>query len=152
MGTHLAQHGSFTIRRELDAPVALVFQAFADKTHKARWFKAPPDCKDEIREQDFRVGGTDRYKANCASGMVTEFTARYFDIVPGARIVYAYEMRLDGRKISVSLATLTFEASGKGTKLTVTEQGAFLDGYEDAGSREHGIGTQMDVLAETLNG
>jgi uncharacterized protein YndB with AHSA1/START domain len=152
MGTHLAQHGSFTIRRELDAPVALVFQAFADKTHKARWFKGPPDCKDEIREQDFRVGGADRFKANWASGMVTEFTARYFDIVPNARIVYVYEMMLDGRKISVSLATITFEASSKGTTLTVTEQGAFLDGYEDAGSREHGIGAQMDALAETLNG
>ena len=152
MGQHLAQHGSFTISRELDAPVALVFQAFADKTHKARWFKGPPGCEVEIREQDFRVGGTDRLKANWASGLVTEFTARYFDIVPNTRIVYVYEMTLDGRKISVSLATITFEAAGKGTKLTVTEQGAFLDGYDDAGSRERGVGSHIDALAETLSG
>jgi hypothetical protein len=33
-----------------------------------------------------------------------------------------------------------------GTRLRVTEQGAFLDGYDDAGSREHGTGLLLDRL------
>jgi hypothetical protein len=38
-----------------------------------------------------------------------------------------------------------------GTKLIVTEQGAFLDGYDDAGSREHGTGYLLDRLGASLN-
>ena len=45
------------------------------------------------------------------------------------RLVYGYEMRLDDRKISVSLATIELAPADEGTRLKVTEQGAFLDGY-----------------------
>ena len=68
--------------------------------------------------------------------MTTTFDAIYHDVVPRERIVYTYEMRLDERKISVSLATLrsSLKASGR-TKLKICEQGAFLDGYDDAGAK-----------------
>jgi uncharacterized protein YndB with AHSA1/START domain len=66
--------------------------------------------------------------------------------VPDRRIVYAYAMQLDDVKISVSLATIEFVPSGAGTTLVLTEQGAFLDGYDDAGSREHGTGGLLDKL------
>jgi uncharacterized protein YndB with AHSA1/START domain len=149
-------HASFTIEREFDAPVALVFRAFADKDHKARWFKGPPGWKEEIREHNFRVGGSDRLKGEWSGAShpwrVSDFTAEYRDIVENARIVYVYEMTMDGTKISVSLATVEFESAGKGTRLRVTEQGAFLDGYDDAGSREEGVGAHMDLLGETLKG
>ena len=32
----------------------------------------------------------------------------------------------------------------------VTEQGAFLDGYDDAGSREQGTGLLLDALGASL--
>ncbi len=34
----------------------------------------------------------------------------------------------------------------------VTEQGAFLDGYDDAGSREQGTGFLLDRLGASLRG
>jgi uncharacterized protein YndB with AHSA1/START domain len=70
--------------------------------------------------------------------------------VPLRRIVYAYNMHVDEKKISVSLATIELEPTAKGTRMKVTEQGAFLDGYDDAGSREHGTGALMDALAKSL--
>ncbi|HEY1631177.1 MAG TPA: SRPBCC family protein [Rhizomicrobium sp.] len=147
-------HATFTIDRELDAPIELVFQAFADPAHKARWFKGPPEWRQGIREHDFRVGGNDRLKGEWAGGdrpwKVSDFTAEYRDIVENKRIVYVYEMTIDGVKISVSLATVEFQPKGKGTRLRVTEQGAFLDGYDDAGRRREGVSSQLDVLAETL--
>ena len=82
--------------------------------------------------------------------MVTSFDATYFDIKPGERIVYTYEMHQDDRKISVSLATIEVQPEGSGTKLVVTEQGAFLDGYDDNGSREHGTGILLDRVGESL--
>jgi len=146
-----AQHGSFTIERVYDAPVALVFRAWADRDAKARWFSAPEELAVEtIREQNFAVGGRDRLRADWKSGRVTDFQCEYRDIVENARIVYVYDMYADGTKISVSLATVTFEKSGKGTKLTVTEQGVFLDGYDDAGSRERGTNELMDKLGRSF--
>jgi len=145
------QHGSFTIERVYDAPIALVFQAWADKNAKARWFSAPEELAVEtIREQNFAVGGRDRLQANWKSGRITDFQCEYRDIVENARIVYVYDMYADGTKISVSLATITFEKSGKCTKLTVTEQGVFLDGYDDAGARERGTNDLMDKLGHSL--
>ncbi len=60
-------------------------------------------------------------------------------------------MHLDGKKISVSLATVLFAKSGKGSRLTVTEQGVFLDGYDDAGSREQGTNQLLDALGRALS-
>lgn len=59
-------------------------------------------------------------------------------------------LTLDDRKISVSVATLQLQADGKRTRLIVTEQGAFLDGYDDAGAREHGTGELLDALGTSL--
>jgi uncharacterized protein YndB with AHSA1/START domain len=84
--------------------------------------------------------------------MVTTFDAVYFDVVPNERLVYTYEMHLDDRKISVSLATIELKPADAGTRLVVTEQGAFLDGYDDAGSREHGTGLLLDRLGASLTG
>ena len=36
------------------------------------------------------------------------FDSLYYDIVPDERIVYSYEMHLDDKRISVSLATIEF--------------------------------------------
>ena len=99
---------------------------------------------------DVRPGGRERAKGRWPSGLVTTFDAVYFDVVPNERLVYGYEMRLDDRKISVSLATIEIAPTDAGTRLTVTEQGAFLDGYDDAGSREHGTGLLLDRLGASL--
>ena|SRR5947207_11176157 len=144
-------HSTFSIERTYETSPARVFAAFASKEAKARWFAGPSDKSKELeREMDFRVGGRERLKGRWHSGMVSTFDAVYHDIVPDQRIVYTYTMHLDEKKISVSLATLEFKPAGTGTRLVVTEQGAFLDGYEDKGSRENGTGSLLDRLGETL--
>jgi hypothetical protein len=35
---------------------------------------------------------------------------------------------------------------GTGTRLIYTEQGVYLDGYEDPAEREHGTGILLDAL------
>ena len=103
---------------------------------------------------DFRVGGRERARGRWASGVITDFQAHYLDIVPLKRIVYSYTMHVDEKKISVSLATVQFEPAEAGrkagTKMTLTEQGAFLDGFDDAGGRERGTGSLMDALEKSL--
>jgi hypothetical protein len=45
---------------------------------------------------------------------------------------------------------MQLNADGGKTTLRVTEQGAFLDGYDDAGSRVHGTGHLLDALGASL--
>lgn len=145
-------HAAFTVERTYDAPAARVWRALSDVEAKAKWFGGPPDQWREMeRVMDFRVGGAERAKGRFASGVVSSFEAVYHDIVAEARIVFSYVMRLDERKISVSLATMELAAAGPGrTRLKVTEQGAFLDGYDDAGSRERGTAYLLDKLGASL--
>src|SRR3974377_450215 len=96
-------------------------------------------------------GGHERAQGRWEGGVVSTFDAVYHDIVPNERIVYSYTMHLDEKKISVSLAPMQLKPAGSGrTTLKVTEQGAFLDGYDDAGSRERGTGFLLEKLAAAL--
>ncbi len=145
-----AAHATFSISRVYDATPAQVFHALTDKAAKARWFEGGEGYSVIEREMDVRPGGRERVSGRWASGVVSTFDAVYFDVVPDRRLVYAYEMHLDDRKISVSLATLELQPVEAGIRLVVTEQGAFLDGYEDAGSREHGTGFLLERLGASL--
>jgi uncharacterized protein YndB with AHSA1/START domain len=145
------QHGGFTIERVYAAAPARVFQAWADPKAKARWFAGPEEWTETVREFDFRVGGRERLSGTWTGGRVSTFDCHYHDIVPERRIVYAYAMEIDGKRISVSLATVTLEAAGAaGTRLVFTEQAVFLDGYDDADSRERGTGALLDKLGAAL--
>ena len=145
-----SEHAVFTIERRLAAAPARVYAAFAEAQAKNQWFARGEDLTLLRNDFDFRIGGEENVHGRWKSGMVSKFHAIYCDVVPERRIVYVYDMHLDERKISVSLATVEFEPDGEGTRLRVTEQGAFLDGYNDAGAREQGTNKLMDVLARSL--
>ena len=157
MSDQNAEHGSFTIERLIDAPPARVYAAFATAEGKERWFGSP-QAKILQREFDFRPGGRDRLlgqwppgsHAKSPKGLTSDFRAEYWDIVPQQRIVYVYEMYLDERKISVSLATIEFHPHEGRTRLRITEQGVFLNGYHDEGSRERGTNDLLDGLVASL--
>ncbi len=132
-------HGTFTLERTYPVPPARVFAAWADPAKKAKWFGDPGnEAPAEIFE--FREGGRE-YSEGSAGGTTYTFDVRYHDIVPDNRIVYAYEMKLNGQRISVSVATIEFRPKGKDTQLVVTEMGAFLDGLDTNEQRR--MGTEM---------
>ena len=146
-----AVHDRFTIERTFPHPPAKVFAAFATEEGKRRWFSGPNDLWDLVdREFDFSVGGIETIEGRWKSGTVTRMDLVYHDIVPDRRIVYAYRMTIDGKVISVNLATLEFAAKGQGTSFTLTEYGSYLDGFEDKGGREHGTTALIDKMGETL--
>ncbi|MEO8018195.1 MAG: SRPBCC family protein [Pseudomonadota bacterium] len=149
------KHGSFVIERTFNYGPAILFRAWTDPVAKARWFNGPADkWTEQVREMDVRVGGRDRLIGKFVDGSESRFEALYFDVVPERRLVYTYDMYWQGKKISVSLASVEFVAHGKdnGTRLIVTEQHAFLDGHEDGGSRERGTISLIDNLGLALAG
>ena len=144
-------HAIIHLERSYDAPVARVWKALTDEAAKSKWFSGTPGKWELLeRHMDVRVGGSERLKGRWEGGVVSTFDATYHDVIPNERLVYSYVMHLDDKKISVSLATMQLSAEGGKTTLKVTEQGAFLDGYDDAGSREHGTGFLLDALGASL--
>jgi uncharacterized protein YndB with AHSA1/START domain len=140
------EHDTFVLERDYPVPPARAFEAFSDPKIKERWFGAPG----WESEMDFRVGGREISRGEFESGQSISFEARYYDIVQDERIVYAYEMQMGGKRISVSLATFEFIAEGDGTRLRLTEQGAFLDGGDKPDVREGGTKSLLDSLGEVL--
>ncbi len=150
-GARSVVHASFHLERTYDAPAARVWRALTDQEAKQKWFGGSPGRWELLeRHMDVRVGGSERLKGRWEGGAVSTFDAVYHDVVPHERLIYSYVMHMDDKKISVSLATLQLQGDGARTRLTVTEQGAFLDGYDDAGSREHGTGFLLDALGASL--
>jgi uncharacterized protein YndB with AHSA1/START domain len=149
-------HDTFAIERTYPVPASRVFAAFASKEAKDAWGDtgdlSDPGADAGDSEFDFRIGGRERFGVGY-QGVTYRYDARYYDIVPGQRIIYSYEMYADNVRISVSVATIEFVPTAGGTALTWTEQGAYLDGFHEAEAprlREGGTAEMLDGLAKYL--
>ena len=150
-------HAAFIIEKTLKVSPAQVFAAFATREGKAKWFEGLDGWERQgSAEFDFRVGGreyvAERQKGGPGANPAHVFEARYLDIVPEQRIVYSYTMMLDDKRISASLTTIELKSEGGSTRLVFTEQGAFLDGYDDVASREDGTRWLLDRMAASVEG
>ena len=150
MTERTATHSTFVLERVYPAAPARVFNAFADTKAKDKWFGGPAEWTAEKRTMDFRVGGHETSTGGPKGGPVISFRATYQDIIPGERIIYTYDMDIDGKRISVSLATIEFKPEGSGTRLKHTEQGVYLDGFDNPGVREKGTRDLLDALGRSL--
>jgi uncharacterized protein YndB with AHSA1/START domain len=144
-------HATFVIERDYAHPPAKVFAAFADPKKKAKWFVGPENWEKSNHKLDFRIGGKESVSGGPPGGVVHYYNAEYWDIAVNERIVTSYQMHMDQQRISVSLATMEFRPNGAGTTFVLTEQGAFLDGYDDAGERERGTRELLGQLETYLN-
>jgi uncharacterized protein YndB with AHSA1/START domain len=140
-------HASFTLERAYPAPAARVFAAWADPAVKSRWFAGGTGDGHQL---DFRVGGREVASGGPDGGPVMTFETFYREIVPQERIVYTSTMSAGAEVITISLTTVEFKPADGGTKLVLTEQGAFLDGHEEPAWRENGTADQLKALADVL--
>jgi uncharacterized protein YndB with AHSA1/START domain len=146
-------NATFVIDRRVGASPRRVFSAFKTLEAKSAWFNTPTECEILIRNLDFRVGGEERFRARWPSGLITDFHARYHDIVENERIVLVYDLFHGEEKLSVSLQTIEIRADGGQTRLLHTEQGSYFSGgIEAVQGREHGTGWHVDNLVANLEG
>jgi len=143
-------HSTFILERVYPAAPAKVYFALSDPAAKKRWFADPDGPTTHRYEMDFRIGGQEVNAGGPKGGPIYTYTATYQDIVANERIVYSYDMLAGDTRISVSLATIELRPEGTGTRLVLTEQGAFLDGHDTSSSREHGTGFLLDALGKAL--
>jgi uncharacterized protein YndB with AHSA1/START domain len=144
------QYANFTIERTYEFTPAQVFGAFASAEAKGRWLFAPDEAPKDGDVFEFKVGGRDHFTVKEPNGPTNTYDALYYDIVPEQRIIYCYEMYADDVRMSVSVATVELAPVEAGTRLTFTEQGAYLDGTDTPQERQHGTGEVLDDFGRAL--
>ena len=150
MTSSSVKHSTFVIKRELPASPRHAFRFWSEADFKKRWTSCHPDWTVVEDAFDFRVGGTEAKRWRTPEGNEQTFRAHYLDIVPERRIIYAYEMSFKGQRLSASLATVEFFLTGTQTRMTFTEQIAFLGGVDAYRERVEGTEIGFDRLVEVI--
>jgi uncharacterized protein YndB with AHSA1/START domain len=145
-------HGSFTIERTYPRSPQEVFAAWASRGAKNTWFGEGDEflAPTTRYDLDFRVGGRELLEGRLPGGRLFGYEAIYQDIVENQRIIASYDVRIDGKRNSVSLMTVEFHEVGTRTRLVLTEQGAFLDGLDSNDQRQEGATDSLDKLGQYL--
>jgi uncharacterized protein YndB with AHSA1/START domain len=153
MSSRSVHHDTFVIERTYAATPSTVFRALSDPEAKAQWFLPPGDWKASGYRLDCRAGGTEHVESRPPSGVAHTYDAVYHDVVADTRLIFSYDMHIADQHLSVSLATFELAPDGDGTRLTLTEQGAFLDGDPaSASARVQGSHFLLDNLGAALAG
>lgn len=141
--------GSFTIERSYQSAPEKVFAAFGDARLRKALFGVQ-EGDDVVYELDFAVGGREYNVGPGPGGVQFVYDAQFRDIVPNQRVVYSYEMLMDGKRLSVSVAAVELSPDGQGTKLKLTETGVYFDGLDTSGQREAGTNYLFTTLGELI--
>jgi len=123
VGTDVADR-ELVVSRLIDAPPALVFKAWTQPEHVARWW-GPQGFTMVHCDMDIRVGG--KYRCGMRSPQGTEHyvVGVYHEIVKPKRIVFTFAWEdADGNPGHELLTKVSFEERGTQTLLTL-RQGTF---------------------------
>jgi len=108
---------SFTTRRVVDAPRAIVFDAFTKCEHLTRWM-GPRNLTMASCTTDLRVGGRYRFVFRGPDGNDVGFSGEYKEIVAPKRIVRTFVF--EPIPEAAALETLELEESGETTIIRTT--------------------------------
>lgn len=144
-------NASFTVERVFPHPPSRVFRAHADQAAVRRWRVEGEGFHVDSHTFDFREGGREFSGFRFGDGPLMTFEATYHVIVPDRRIVSTYGMTIGGEPLSVSLMTIELIPEGSGTRLVLTEQGAYFGDAEGVAGREEGTRQLLESLAAELD-
>jgi uncharacterized protein YndB with AHSA1/START domain len=143
-------HATFVIERTYPVPVEAVWHALSDSDARDQWFSGGAEFEAREKSHEFRVGGHGSEEGQWHGGPQSRFHSTYTDIVELRRIVFTYDMWVDGQHLSTSLTTIALENDGGQTRLTYTEQGVHFDGLDSVEGREEGTRGILDQLGSYL--
>jgi uncharacterized protein YndB with AHSA1/START domain len=134
------------VTRLFDAPVHMVFRAWAEPALFRRWW-APESFGVNLVscDMDVRTGGKYRLEFG-VGGQTVAFYGKYLDVVPDERIVWTNDEAEEG-----AVTTVTFEDQGGKTLVTFHEAYPSKEALEEAltGSAA-GLPEQFEQLAQLL--
>jgi uncharacterized protein YndB with AHSA1/START domain len=107
------------LRRVFPAPRALVFKAWTDPRHMARWW-GPKGFTNPVCELDVRPGGAIKILMRGPGGIEYPMTGQFRDVVPPERLVFVAEAMEDETGIARLQVETTVTFAERGGKTTVT--------------------------------
>ena len=108
-----------TLTRMIDAPRDLVWSAWTDPKHMAKWW-GPHHFTNPVCELDVRAGGKIMIHMKAPDGTVYPMPGVFTEVVKPERLRFtAYAEGVDGTRYLESDTTVTFEQQGSRTRLTV---------------------------------
>jgi uncharacterized protein YndB with AHSA1/START domain len=109
------------VTRVIDAPRVLVFKAWTEPEHIARWW-GPQGYTTTFCEMEIRPGGSYRLCMRSPDGVDRWKRGVYREIVPPERVVFTFAWEdADGNPGHELLTTVTFTEQGAKTKLTLRQ-------------------------------
>jgi uncharacterized protein YndB with AHSA1/START domain len=136
------------ITRVFDAPRSLVFEAWTQPEHLARWW-GPQGFTTIAGEMDVRPGGAWFRVMRSPEGALYTKRGIYREIVAPERLVFTYvNEAADGTLDAETLVTVTFEEQGAGTRLTLHHTG--FESVESRDAHQGGWTSCMERFAEYL--
>jgi uncharacterized protein YndB with AHSA1/START domain len=105
------------ISRVFDAPRELVWKAWTEPEHNAKWW-GPDGFTTKIEEMDLRPGGVWKLTMYGPDGAEYPNKSVFVEVVKYERIVFTHGGARKGGPGANFTATWTFEVEGAGTKLT----------------------------------
>lgn len=126
------------VTRTFDAPVSVVYAAWATADTFSRWW-VPASCGLVLLscEMDVRTGGGYRLTFSHEGSPPIAFFGRYLDVVPGERIAWSNDESADGAQ-----TTVTFEGRGNTTHVVLHET------YRTAALRDEALAGAATAMPE----
>ena len=98
------EYATFTIERTYAATPERVYNAWASRETKSRWF-ADTESIPADYQLDFRIGGLEINRGGPPGGPLYTYRATFQDIVPNERIAFSHTIDAGDQRISVSVST-----------------------------------------------
>jgi uncharacterized protein YndB with AHSA1/START domain len=122
------------IERVFDAPRELVFQAWTDPRHLAKWW-GPRDYPASQINADTRPGGKYRHCLHSTAGdMSLWLYGEFREVVPPERLVFTFAWEEEGERGMENIVTITFADEGNRTRM-LFRQAPFWSDVERDGHR-----------------
>jgi uncharacterized protein YndB with AHSA1/START domain len=143
-----------TMRRVIDAPREVVFEAWTDPKHMAQWW-GPNGFTNPICEMDVRPGGAIRIVMRAPDGVDCPMTGVFREIVAPGRLVFTGAAEDNqGNPLLEWVSTVIFDERGGKTNLTVQESAAAMTavGAKMLEGMEPGLTQTLDRLVAHVAG
>jgi uncharacterized protein YndB with AHSA1/START domain len=139
----VAQVPTVTVRREIAAPAAELFDAWLDPAKLSVWMR-PFDTERATVKVDPRVGGEFEIVMHTPKGAIPH-TGAYQEISRPRRLVFTWNSPHAGQH--GSLVTVDFNAKGRATEIVITHER--LPSADAARSHSGGWSSILEVMAQS---
>ena len=139
---------TLVLSRVFDAPRALVFKAWTQPEHLARWW-GPRGFTLISFKADAQVGGTFRFGMRSPENTDHWAHGSYREVVAPERLVYTFAWEHpDGKPKHETIITMTFAEQGDKTKLTLKQ--TLFESVTSRDMHKSGWSSTFDMLGEYL--